>query len=300
MTTTDEQFVSDNSGFENQDNSKITQSSKNLNSEPETKTNEAVNKADDSQDFEIPSKFRNKDGSTNLSSLVKSYKELEPLVNEKANWVKERELLKGRLTEFQNQQLSKNPGFSTISANLYEKFLEKSTDIEKAKSLIEKLKVNPSEETVKELENLFPSDVLKNVYFQSMQLNSAVSQMQYQKMHDSEMKAAESYLNDVVKKNFEVLKNPVMADIFSETFQRFGAGLDSEWFFTKLQQLKDSIILEYQKEQSIKSEKDEALSNASKLSPKGNQGKGGSLLSRNALDLSPQELDRMLDEFYSK
>ena len=155
MTTTDEQFVSDNSGFENQDNSQTTQSSEKFKPEPETKTNEAVSKADDSQDFEIPLKFRNKDGSTNISSLVKSYKELEPLVNEKANWLKEKEFLTGRLSEFQNLQLSKNPVFSTISANLYETFLEKSTDIEKAKSLIEQLMINPSEETLKELEKAY-------------------------------------------------------------------------------------------------------------------------------------------------
>ena len=41
-------------------------------------------------------------------------------------------------------------------------------------------------------------------------------------------------------------------------------------------------------------------SNAAKLSPNSTSKGGTSLLQRNALELSPQELDRMLDEFYSK
>ena len=101
-------------------------------------------------------------------------------------------------------------------------------------------------------------------------------------------------------KNLEILKNPIATEIFSETFNRFGTGLDTDWFFEKLNQLKESFIMDYQKSQSIKREKDSAISTASKLTPASNNKGGQSLLHRNALDLSPQELDRMLDEYYSK
>lgn len=305
MTTTDEQFISDNSSLQTEANgadaaSKSTQQIPIITSgqEPEVNKNEAVNNAFDSQAFEIPIKFKNKDGSANIQSLVKSYKELEPLINEKANWTKEKEHLTSELSKYRKtDELSY---LSNIGINFLEEELDNATDMEKAKSLIEEIKKNPSEESIKELESLFPTSSIKNAYLNSIEVSRIASQMKLQNMQNMEFQQAESYLKDVVGKNYEVLKNPIAADIFNEAFIRFGTGLDSEWFFAKLSQLKEAVILDYQKSQSLKTEKDGATSNAAKLSPNGNVKGGTSLLQRNALELSPQELDRMLDEFYSK
>ena len=54
------------------------------------------------------------------------------------------------------------------------------------------------------------------------------------------------------------------------------------------------------KEQNLKTEANTAVSTASKMSPNNSAGGGVPLLKRNALDLSPQELDKMLDEYYAK
>ena len=305
MTTTDEQIVSDNSIMQAQEASKnslefaspqIITSSGGI--EPETTKSEAVKKTDDSQKFDIPTKFLNKDGSTNISSLVKSYKELEPLMNEKSHWVKEKALLTSQLSKFRTQNLFSN--LSKYSVEFYEKFLERSTDSEKAKSLIEQLKQNPSEESIKELEALFPADVVKEVFMESSKSQIKERVEMYQKLKESDFQAAESYLIPVVEKNLESLKNPVVAEIFGEAFNLFGSRLDADWFFEKLNKLKESFIMDYQKSQTIKKEKDFAISTAAKLSPKGNTKETSSLLHRNALDLSPQELDKMLDEYYNK
>lgn len=305
MTTTNEQIVSDNSNLQTQASepkslsdvsTKTTLSS--IGNEPETKTNEAVKKTNDSQAPEIPNKFLNKDGSTNISSLVKSYKELEPLLNEKANWVKEKALLTSQLSKFKTQNVFSD--LSKYSIALYEKVLERSSDIEKAKSLIEQLKQNPSEESIKELESLFPSDVVKEVFMEASQSHVSESIEIYKKLQEADFQKAESYLVPIVEKNLEILKNPVAASIFGEVFNNFGPALDSEWFFEKLNQLKEAFILDYQKSQSINKEKDSAVSAAAKLSPNSSTKGGDSLLHRNALDLSPKELDKMLDEYYNR
>ena len=102
--------------------------------EPETQTDEGNEKSADASDDnadatqsnmdntdenQCPEKFRNEDGTVNVDNLLKSYKELEPLVNEKSNWEKERadlEQYKKQVEEMQNQreQEARNAGFNSV------------------------------------------------------------------------------------------------------------------------------------------------------------------------------------------
>ena len=303
MTTTENQFVSDNSEQQTAGNNLSAEQNQGtvpLKNEPEATVNTAVSKAQTFTQEEIPLKFRNKDGSTNLKALVKSYKELEPLLNEKSNWTKEKESLTSQLSKLQNQDFNKKAGLSTHSLKFYEEALEKASDSKKAKSLIESLKLNPSEESVKELESLFPAETIRDVFSKSVEAEYLIKKQEYQAKLESEETAVEEYLTKAKETYKEALENPVTREIFNETFFRFGAGLDSEWFFGKLDELKKSFIEEYQKAQAIESEKASATNTASKISPKSGAKGGTPLLKRNALELSPQELDRMLDEYYSK
>ena len=316
MTTTQEQFETDNSALEQEistptsdtatsstsvsESSPVIQKAEEISTskaEPVSNRKEAVSQANAFSGIEIPEKFKNKDGSANLSALIKSYKELEPLINEKANWTKE----KGALTKQLDKYRDKNTDFqSKISVDLYEKALEQSSDKEKAASLIEQFRQNPTSETIKELETLFPSEVLKTNCIKSTEIEYMAKQSYLKEKQEEETKAVETYIKDVVTKNFEALKNPVTAGIFNEAFMQFGANLDADWFFGKMEELKKSFILEYQKEQSLKNEAEGAISGASKLSPNNAVSGGTSLLKRNALDLSQEELNRMLDEYYNK
>lgn len=299
MTTTEEQFVTENS-LPAEVNSEVPSPASNevqpqpISKEPDTSQNQAVKSIDNFE--EIPQKFRNKDGSTNVSALLKSYKALEPLINEKAKWTKEKESLTQRLSKFQAQDPDAVSAVSKRNVELLEQALEKSTDKEKAKSLIEQFKQNPTNETIKELEALFPYETLKETSLQ----NAVETITKLNRQKEASFNELQNYMTPIVEKNFEALKNPVAAEIFGQTIYRFGTGLDSEWFFTKLQQLKESFYKDFQKEQSLKSEANTALSTASKMSPKNSMAGGVPLLKRNALDLSPQELDKMLDEYYGK
>ena len=115
--------------------------------EPETKVEEPQGtqeppKPEPKQDNNVncPEKFKNEDGSVNIEKLAKSYKELEPLLNEKAAWQKERaELLeiKKQLDEFnkQKEEQAIQAGYSStedmqqvfeianLEANEYAKYL---------------------------------------------------------------------------------------------------------------------------------------------------------------------------------
>ena len=319
MTITDEQFVSENSENQpNQSNSLVqnacsdkTSFNSNLieTSEPETKTDKAVKKAEEAQSFEVelPEKFKNKDGSPNVSALVKSYKALEPLLNERANWIKEKEtlqkekdLLTQKISKFDLKSAPQNLKYKILPVKLYETFIEKASDKEKAQELIKKLNDEYSDETANELEKLFPSEVIKNVSVKSEYAKNLLIQGEREKLKEQEFEKAENYLKEVVEKNFDALKNPAVAGIFNEAFKTFGSNLDSEWFFNSLSALKDSFIKDYQKEQILMKEKESAVATASKISPSSSSKGGTSLLGRNALDLTPQEIGRMLDEYYSK
>ena len=168
--------------------------------------------------------------------------------------------------------------------------------MKKAKSLIEKFKNNPTNETIKELESLFPYETLKETSLQ----NAVETLTKLKQQQDAYFEEVQNYMAPIVEKNFAILQNPVAAEIFGQTLMRFGTGLDSEWFFTKLQQLKESFFTEFQKEQNLKKEANTAVSTAFKMSPNNSAGGGVPLLKRNALDLSPQELNKMLDEYYAK
>ncbi len=295
MTTTEEQFTLDNSEQENE--LSLSNEDKNLNSEPEENQSQAVSQSSNFGEIEIPEKFKNKDGSLNQSALIKSYKELEPLINEKALWVKEKNVLNSELSKFKGQNI--NP-LTQIRLGLYEKNLESSSNQEKAKELIEKLKQGADENSMKELESLFPSELNQNILFDSAEIARETIKEKIEHLKEAEAKSVEGYLKEVVEKNFDALKNPVTAEIFNEAFIQFGSNLDSEWFFGKMNELKNSFILEYQKEQSAKNEAEGAVKNAGGISPNSSTKGGTSLLKRNALELSSQELNQMLDEYYSR
>ena len=295
MTTTEEQITSDNSKIETCETENTAQISNS--NEPDVNKNEAVKKADNLNEIEIPQKFKNQDGSTNIQALVKSYKELEPLINEKATWGKEKEALTSKLSKFEAKNATN--AFSTLNADFFEKEIEQSTDKEKAKELIENFRKTNSTETMKELEKLYPLETVKEAYFNATEIEKGINQNWLQQVQATEENNVKDYLKDVVEKHFEELKNPVTAEIFNEAFLQFGSNFDADWFFGKMQQLKESFILNYQKEQNIKKETKSAITTASKIAPKSSTNGGESLLNRNALDLSPQELDKMLDEYYS-
>ena len=310
MTTTEEQFASDNSDLKElekepqiqaqSENEQLASKSFQPQKEPEAEQNQAVNQVKEVQKAptEIPEKFKNKDGSVNLDSLIKSYKELEPLINEKAQWAKEKESLSAQISNSKSQNLFSD--LSKIGINFFKDAAEKSSDPDKAKELIEKYQSNPNSYLLKELETLYSPEDLKEIYSSSMEKANEMASGFIQKIQQEELDKTQTYLNEVVSKNQEALKNPITAELFNEAFLQFGTDLDSDWFFEKIDALKNSFIFEYQKSQEIQKEAQTATSSASKLSPQNSVKNGGSLLSRNALELSPAELTRMFDEYYSK
>ena len=312
MTTTEEQFEAENSAqasmqVQNSPQTEQTRDTSDITSEPQipqvikepaSNTSKAVKPIDEFE--EIPQKFKNKDGSANVSALIKSYKALEPLINEKAKWTKEKESLTSQLSKYQLKDPDAVSDLSKKNVELLSELIDEATDIEKAKSLIEQFNENPTNEIIKELESLFPYETLKKTNLEAAKICGLDAITRIKQMRDAHLEKFHGYLKDVVEKNFETLKNPVTAEIFGQALMLFGSGFDSEWFFSKMQQLKESFYTEYQKEQSLKTEADSALLTASKMSPKNSMAGGVPLLERNALDLSPQELDKMLDEYYAK
>lgn len=304
MTTTNEQFVSDNSELKEVENNSVENSSEEqktaLNKEPEIKSDEAVKESKSviEQEIDMPEKFKNKDGSPNIQALLKSYKELEPLINEKADWIKDKTELEKQLIKFKYPDFSSD--LSNIMVKLYEKNLEKSNETEKVKILLENLKENVTPELLQKLESFFPTDVIKNIFLEANQIKCIDEMKNKIEIQKKEEENVKDYLTKVVDNNFEMLKNPAITGIFSEAFIRFGSQFDSDWFFEKMAELKKSFIMEYIKEENFKSEKENAILSATKLSPNNAVMGGVPLLQRNALDLSPQELDRMLDEYYAK
>ena len=117
-TTTTEETVTDNLNVEPENNSDNSNTDK-----PENTDKTAVNddeKGTKEEDSGIPKKFLKEDGTPDIENLTKSYRELEPLLNEKANWAKEKAELetKAKLADSYKQQqdiIAKNMGFNDFS-----------------------------------------------------------------------------------------------------------------------------------------------------------------------------------------
>jgi hypothetical protein len=254
--------------------------------EEEPPQQEALKEQDNTYN-ECPDKFRDKNGKVDVNKLAKSYKELEPLLQEKATWEKERaELLKAKETldkqREQYEQSAIDRGYSSaqdmemaqalisLEANEYAKYLHLTDDPEEVRSMLIAYLSNPTEEALDDIELEFPSSVIKKVAIAREKQESAWrTQLEVQQQTQ-----AYAGIEDVIKRSVDydsdIFNHKPFEDLFTRTIQRYGNNFtfeDAQVLIGAVNDLRKAIRDEVVKEYGLQQENKKATDELASVSP---------------------------------
>mgnify|MGYP006916117547 CR=1 FL=1 len=221
-----------------------------------------------------PDKFKNQDGTINIETVLKSYNELEPLLNEKADWQKERtELLeaKKQLDEINRlkEEQAKQAGYSSnqameqvfqiakLEADEYAKYLQFTENPEEVKQKLINYANNPTDELMREIEMEFSPEVNKKVAVLSeRQKNQFEKQAETQKFAN-----IESVINQSVTENKELFNYEPFKQLFINTLYKFGDSFtfeDAKALISTVLEMKNLFKSEFEQQLNSKQQNDKA------------------------------------------
>ena len=160
---------------------------------------------------QIPEQFLNQDGTVNVDDLLKSYKELQPLADEKAKWEQEKNELQKQADyakqlqdaaqlEAQNLGYRNTEEYALITeiagatANEYMKYLHTVEEPDKVRGLLALYSKNPTPELLERIEDEFSVDVVKNVSVQAERTKNQILQAQQAQRFEVLKQEAETIL----------------------------------------------------------------------------------------------------------
>lgn len=221
-----------------------------------------------------PDKFKNQDGTINIETVLKSYNELEPLLNEKADWQKERtELLeaKKQLDEInrQKEEQARQAGYSSnqameqvfqiakLEADEYAKYLQFTENPEEVKQKLINYANNPTDELMREIEMEFSPEVNKKVAVLSeRQKNQFEKQAETQKFAN-----IESVINQSVTENKELFNYEPFKQLFINALYKFGDSFtadDAKALISTVLEMKNLFKSEFEQQLNSKQQNDKA------------------------------------------
>ena len=230
---------------------------------------------------ECPEKFRNEDGSANVEKILKSYKELEPLINQKAQWEKERAELLPYKEQYDKQQQqniesAKRMGFNSVqdmefnyelaslTANEYAKYLRYTEEPERVRQMLEEYASNPTDELLSEIEFEFPSEAIKRVTIAQERQKLYYEDLLSKQAETQKMSNIESVINYAVQKHNDIFDYKPFKDLFVNVLTRYGENFtneDAEMLIGTMVQMKDLFNKEFSK-QSNKTEQNNQATDA--------------------------------------
>lgn len=236
---------------------------------------------------ECPDKFKDKDGKVDVNKLAKSYRELEPLLQEKANWEKERaELLKAKETldkqREQYEQSAIDRGYNSaqememdealvqLEVNEYAKYLNTTDDPETVRKMLIDYINNPTPDALDDIELEFPSSVIKKVAIaKERQESTWKAQLETQQQTQ-----AYAGIEDVIKRSVEydgdIFNHKPFEDLFTKTLQRYGTNFtfeDAQVLIGAVNDLRKAIRDEVVKEYGLQQENKKATDELASVSP---------------------------------
>ena len=235
--------------------------------------------------IECPDKFKNQDSTPNWANVLKSYKELEPLIQEKATWTKERaELLKAKdkLDEINrlNEQNAKNAGYDSvedmqqrfevanIEVNEYAKYLQYTDDPEATRKLLIQYANNPSEELMEQIEVEFAPDINKRVAVIAERKKQEYEALNQQNAETRKYTNIENVVSQTVEKHTEMFKYEPFKNLFTNILHRFGDNFtydDAQVLVGAVNDLKKAFQEEFEKQSGQKIQNDKAIDNIASL-----------------------------------
>ncbi|MCD7740288.1 MAG: hypothetical protein LUH11_02955 [Candidatus Gastranaerophilales bacterium] len=247
-------------------------------SEKNETTIETVKREEQKQDniIKCPEKFKNKDGSINLENLLKSYTEVEPLVQEKAAWEKERaELLKAKeeldnINKLQTEQ-AKQAGFDSVSdmqelystalleANEYAKYLSYTENPEEVRKLLINYANNPSSKLMEEIEIEFAPEINKRVAVLSDREKQKFQRERQKQTEIAKLSAIENVISQAVDTNKEIFDYEPFKQLFIKSLHKYGDNFtveDAKTLINTVIEMKNLFRSEFEKQSEIKLQND--------------------------------------------
>ncbi len=276
----------------------------------------------DNQDniIECPDKFKNEDGTINVKNLAKSYKELEPLLNQKNTWEKERaELLKAKeqldAINKQQEENAKSAGFNSaldmqqryevarFEANEYLKNLqyvedETRRDIE---NLLYMYANNPSEELMKAIEVEFAPDVNKRIAIQAERMKQQFESNKLQQAETAKMTSIEDVISKSVDAHNDLFNYEPFKKMFVNTLHRFGDNFtfdDAQVLMNTVMELKSLFEEEFKKSSASSDANKKATDKLAAISGINSAPASGQQSENVDLNkLTNQQLDKLLEKY---
>jgi hypothetical protein len=259
---------------------------------------------------QIPEEFLNQDGSVNINNLLKSYNELQPLAEQKAEWEKERETLQkqadyARQIQEQAQFEAQNLGYKNTeeyafiteiagaTANEYLKYLHTVEEPDKVRGLLALYSKNPTPELLERIEDEFSVDVVKNVSVFAERTKNQIIQQQQAQRFEVLKQEAESFVQNSIKDFPDWFKIPEFTNFFAEALKVKGDRFETAAFIKHLENLKEYFRKEFIAEQNANKENKSELDTLKNLTPTTIQQKSSS---KSIDDYSPEELDKAIAE----
>ena len=256
--------------------------------EVESESNTEVQTSENNQDnIEYPEEFLKSDGSVDVENLLKSYQELKPLVDEKANWEKERETLQkqadyARQLEAQQQALAVQSGFqnqedmqlvmeiANAQANEYERFLHTVAEPDRVRGLLALYRKVPTQELLAKIEDEYSVDVIKRASILSERYKNELQQRQNAQQYEQYKKEAQEFVSSAIKDYPEWFKIPEFVGFFKEALSVKGDAFETSKLIQHLENLKQVFRKQFIEEQKANSENEKEKKFLKTLSQKTN------------------------------
>lgn len=264
-----------------------------------------------SKDVECPSQFLNEDGSIKVQDLIKSYQELEPLANQKADWDKEKSELQkkvellNKLESQQNafaiQQGYQNHDDMQISlkvaeaeANEYYKYLYslEEADRFRVQELLAYYSKVPSPALLKEIESEFNVDVVKNISLNSERYRNQLFEEQNAQRFEQYKQEAEAFVKKSIEDYPDWFKIPEFTQLFKAALEVKGDAFETSVLIKHLQNLKEYFRKEFIAEQNANTENEKEKKSLTNLSPKSST---KPILNKKLEDYTDAELEQAIE-----
>ena len=227
---------------------------------------------------EYPVKFQNKDGSLDTEKLLKSYKELEPLLVERSKWEKERaEFLQKEQQQKEAQEAeAREAGFESvvdmeqfnqlanIEANEFAKYLHTTDDPETVrKALIEYIRdPKGNAALIDDIMLEFPPSVVAAVAVAKDRAKQGFAREKATYEQTAKLTNIENVIaQSVNSENGDLFEHTPFRNLFERTLQKFGDSFtyeDAQLLMGTIEQLKESWIQEYVKQSGVATQNKEA------------------------------------------
>ena len=277
----------------------------------ETEVNDGTesDKVDDKP--QIPEEFLNQDGTVKVDDLIKSYNELQPLLNQKEQWEQEKAQLQqqadyAKQLQEQAQIEAENLGYknpeeyafiteiANAQANEYLKYLHTVEEPDKVRGLLALYSKNPTPELLERIEDEFSVDIVKHVSVLGERFKNQLIQYQQSQRYETIKQEAETFVQNSIKDFPEWFKIPEFTQFFADALKIKGDRFETAAFIKHIENLKEYFRKEFIQEQNANKENKSELDSLKNLSPKNKQINPSS---KNLDDYSPEELDRAISQY---